>query len=147
MFDEESYRMILTSLFHNRTDKVTLTSINQAMSNVDLDLMFPVFYKRMEHYFKECDNSMIDLIRGENGYPSFIKFLYDAIGQSIKYCRKFYQGKRGQILLNGFRNLITDFFKRNETLTETHIIEYFETANMDFETLQRIEKMNSVDLQ
>ena len=197
------YKILLTSLFHDRTENISYKDIEIAMTQVDKVKLFPFLLVRMETYFKECETgTMISLLgKAVNGscsssvvlgsssgsthqttvstsasntdhhedqnstkikfFSNFIKFLYEAIGQSLKCVKTHYNkledGKYSKLLEDKFHNLLNNLLEKFdyqstslkdvESKKSPGLVSLFTKENnynlkLDKDTKHRIFKMN-----
>lgn len=163
-----SYRILLTSLFHNREHKVSHQDMNRAMEDIDKHNTFPIFYKRMQFYFASCEQVMVSYLapctseQRHQQYHNFVKYLFDAIGQSMLYLKKHYESKYYKVLHFEFRAMLTSFLDRVDaedasleggstplSQRKMSMLQFFRTTSriqIDKDCASRIRKMEVKDL-
>jgi len=163
---EKSYRILLTNLFHNRESKITHSDMNEAMEKIDKHKCFPVFYKRMEFYFDTCEQVLTSYLKPwhpydlQTKYSNFIKYIYDAIGQSVMYLKKHYPTEYYKVLHKKFRQIVLKFLEKvdeddvrltggDTKFRKLSVLQFFGSENrveIDKDTDQRLKKMGIKDL-
>ena len=162
---EKSYRILLGNLFHNRESKITHTDMNHAMEKIDKHKCFPVFYKRMEFYFSTCEHVLCSYLKIWNvhelqsKFSSLVKYIYDAIGQSVMYLKKHYSSIYYKVLHDKFRKIVLDFLIKvdddevrlsggDKKYRKHSLLQFFNKENrikIEKETKQRLVKMGIMD--
>ena len=163
---EKSYRILLGNLFHNRESKITHADMNQAMQKIDKHKCFPVFYKRMEYYFSTCEHVLSSYLKIWNAhelqskFTNLVKYIYDAIGQSVMYLKKHYSSNYYKVLHDKFRQTVLTFLVKideeevrlsggNKKHMKHSVLQFFDSEHrikIDKETKQRLTKMGITDL-